>query len=292
MNRRYRYKFSISEVTFSLETEICLREESAFLPFLAESDSCDFRIDFRETDQLPLIPEKSIAEELCYRVYSDGKGGYLRGFFEGYGEKKTYAVASRDLEQGLVHVAYLPEGVHCFSEFRNSFFHVGLESLLVQKDRLCIHASCVDTPLGGILFSGPSGIGKSTQAELWCRCRNAVQINGDRPILSREKNGWRAWGSPYAGSSNCHVNSCCDVSAIVFLKQKKECSLRRMPPSEAFRAIWSGLTVNTWDEGFVEKACDLAMDLAMTIPVFEYGCTPDEEAVAYLEKELRKDNSV
>lgn len=194
-----------------------------------------------------------------------------------------------DLENNQVYVECLSSYGQHISEVQGCFYLLGLEKALLKYNRLCIHASCVDTELGGILFSGVSGIGKSTQAELWCRCRNARQINGDRPILAQSEEGWRAWGAPYAGSSRCYVNDCCNVSAIVMLRQEKQCSLRRLDSSEAFREVWKGLTIHSWDKSFVEKALDLTMDLIASVPVYAFGCTPDEAAVDYLERELQKE---
>ncbi len=187
---------------------------------------------------------------------------------------------------------YLEKGSHCVSELHNSFAHLCFEGILIHEHRLCLHAACVRTQWGGILFSGPSGIGKSTQADLWCKHRGAEQINGDRPILSKGNEEWLAWGSPYAGSSNCHVNESCPVRAIVMLRQAGSCSLRRLSAKEAFRAVWSGLTVPAWDATAVEAACDLALELSTTVPVYEFDCTPDVAAVEFLEQGLEKEGAL
>lgn len=284
-----RFSLTIAGILLQVETDQCLPEEQAFRPFLTEAAVADFQISFCKVRQLPSIPDKVLYEDQCYRVHPDGKGGCLRSFFDPPEDLTPYAVASYDYPRGIIRVDYLEKGAHCVSEMHNSFFHLGFEAMLIHRDRLCLHAACVRTPLGGLLFSGPSGIGKSTQAELWCTYRGAKQINGDRPILSREGDGWLAWGSPYAGSSRCHVNESCPVTAVVMLRQAKQCGLRRLSRAEAFRAVWSGLTVHTWDEWFVKTASDLALELIASVPVFELGCTPDEQAVDYLEKELRKE---
>ena len=114
-------------------------------------------------------------------------------------------------------------------------------------------------------------------------------INGDRPILSKNQEGWFAWGSPYAGSSQCHINESCKVTVIVMLEQAEECMIRRLNLTEAFRAIWSGLTIYSWDKDFVEKAINLNMELIKTIPVYKFNCVPNEKAVNYLEETIRKD---
>lgn len=285
----FQYFLSIAGLLLALETDRLLKEEAEFLPFRAEESAPDCRASFHRVDRLPPVSEEVLHEDLCYRVHPDGKGGYTRSFFDAPRDPAPYAVAVYDYPRGTVQVDYLEKGARCVSELHNSFFCLGLESLLIYKNRLCLHAACVSTPLGGLLFSGPSGIGKSTQAELWCAHRGAKQINGDRPILSRERDGWLAWGSPYAGSSRCHVNENCPVTAIVMLRQAKECTLRRLNPPEAFRAVWSGLTVPCWDKACVEAASGLTQELIAAVPVVEFACTPDARAVAYLEKELGKE---
>lgn len=284
-----RYFLSIAGILIQLETDQCLTGERDFLPFLTAEGRPDYCACFRRVTQLPPIPERILYEGLCYRVHPDGKGGYLRSFFDAPRDLTPYAVAVYDYPRGFIQVDYLEKGAHCVSEMNNSFFHLGLEAMLIYRERLCLHAACVRTHLGGILFSGPSGIGKSTQAELWCAHRGAKQINGDRPILSRERAGWLAWGSPYAGSSRCHVNENCPVTAIVMLQQARKCSLRRLSRVEAFRSVWAGLTMHSWDERFVEAATDLTIELIGKVPIFEFCCTPDERAVDYLEQELRKE---
>lgn len=280
---------SISNITIQLDTEQILPENREFSPFLTRRAEPDYRAVFRRVDALPPIPEAVVYEDNCYRVHPDSKGGYMRSFFDAPREQTPYAVAAYDYPNGNIQIDYLQKGAHCLSELHNSFFHLGFEAMLIHRQRLCLHAACVQTGLGGILFSGRSGVGKSTQAALWCQYRGARQINGDRPILSKVDGGWLAWGSPYAGSSRCHVNESCPVTAIVMLRQADECSVRRLTPPEAFRAVWAGLTMHSWDEKFVEKACDLCLELISSVPVFEFSCTPDEQAADHLEQVLRKE---
>ena len=283
----YSYLLEIAGIKIGMETHLFLQPEPEFADFLITDGNADFTARYHQVDQLPPIPAEILHEDNCYRVHPDGKGGYIRSFFDAPRDLTPYAVAVWDGSH--LDVPYLEKGARCVSQMHNSFFHLGFEELLIRRDRLCFHAACVDTPLGGILFSGRSGIGKSTQAELWCRHRNARQINGDRPVLSKEEAGWLAWGSPYAGSSGVHVNDHCPVSAIVMLQQAEACSLRQLSSGEAFRAVWSGLTMHSWNEQFVEKACDLALELIDQVPVYEFACTPDEAAVRYLEQALRKE---
>ena len=288
---KYQYcvGFEIAGIQIELQISQQWKEEKNFLPFLRKIKNPDFRVNFQLTDTLLEVPDSTIHEDECYRVHLDDKGGYLKSFFDAPRDNTPYAVAKYDYKNGVVQIDYLVKGMRCFSEIRNSFFHIGFEAMLIHKERICLHASCIDTVIGGLLFCGPSGIGKSTQTNLWCEYRNAKQINGDRPILSKGENEWFAWGSPYAGSSKCHINEKCAVKAILILKQAEQCSLRKLKPVEAFRAVWSGLTLYSWDKWFVETASRLTMELIENVPVFEFCCNKEPIAVEYLERELRKE---
>lgn len=285
----YHTGLEIAGISIALKSFQQWKSEPAFVPFMKEVSNPDFQVVFQKTEKLPIIPDTVLHEDCCYRVHPDEKGGYLRSFFDAPRDMTPYAVAEYNYSEGKVWIECLSKGAVCVSELHNSFFHIGFEAMMLHKQRICMHAACVDTPLGGILFSGPSGIGKSTQAELWCKHFGARLINGDRPILSKSDLGWFAWGSPYAGSSKCHINEKCKITAIVILEQAEECSLKKMNPSEAFRGIWSGLTVHNWDRWSVETACNLTIELIKTVPVFKFCCTPDETAVEFLKQELRKE---
>lgn len=289
MKKKYRYVLSIAGILLLMETEQCLALEDSFLPFLTEAATPDIRAFFERINQLPEIPEAVIHKDFFYSVHPDVKGQYLYSYFDAPKDDNPYAVVSYNDSRDIIQVNYLEKGSHCVSEMRNSFVHLNFERILIRRKRIYFHAACIQTHLGGILFSGKSGIGKTTQAELWGKHRNSRQINGDRPILSRDENGWLAWGSPYAGSSRYHVNESCSVTAIVMLRQAKTCELRQMNLSEAFRAVWSGFTVHGWDSEYMEAASDLALDLINMVPVFEFSCTPDVQAVDYLEQGLRKE---
>ena len=286
----FAYYLSVSDISFCIRTSHPLQENEAFRPFLCEEQPSDVHVTFDEASALSFPNTKhTVFKDKCYEICMDDEGGIFRLFYEMPHDPVCYAVAKYDYLNGKICVKYLASYRRCVSELRNCFYHIGLESVLLEHNRICLHASCVTTQLGGLLFSGVSGVGKSTQAKLWCEAGKGRQINGDRPILSLELDSWRAWGSPYAGSSKCHVNENCEITAILMLKQDEECFLRRLSKPEAFRALWSGLTVHNWDKNFIEKASALTIDLIRSVPVYEFGCIPTYEAVEYLECALRKD---
>ena len=62
------------------------------------------------------------------------------------------------------------------------------EAGMVTRDGLALHASLVEKDGFGVVFLGPSGMGKSTQAKLWKKYLDADFLIGDRPGM-RKING-------------------------------------------------------------------------------------------------------
>lgn len=280
---------NIAGISIRIKNDLLNEITGEYKPFVSQETTAQYEAYFEKVVKLRNDLTNTLYKSHCYCVHLNGNRGYLRSFFDAPKDSSPYAIVACDYNKNEIHVEYLEKGEHCISEMSNSFFHLGIEAIMIRERRLCFHAACVNTYLGGILFSGPSGIGKSTQADLWCRYKNAKLINGDRPILSKEKNGFLAWGSPYAGSSKCYVNENCSVAAIVMLRQSESCHFCRLNKREAFKEIYKQLTVYSWDRQFVEMAIDLAINLVSVVPVYEFACTPDEYAVEYLERELKKD---
>ena len=281
---------TIAGIGISMETPWRERLSESFLPFMQGEVEASYDAAFCERPSLEKITKSPVFQNTGYAVYEDGEGGYLWTFHSLPRITEAYAMTRLDLKKRKVLVEYLPGSEWCFGSQKQDFSYICWERLLIHDQRLNLHAACVDTDFGGILFSGPSGIGKSTQAELWCKFADARLLNGDRPILSEKASGWMAYGSPYAGSSNCYRNESTKIRAIVMLKQAKECTIRKLRTTEAFRSIYREVTIHPWDKAFVLTAGDLVQKLVLEIPVYELSCTPDERAVELLKNTLREEN--
>lgn len=280
-------EFTLAGVTVALQTPHPVTTTENFRPFAQDAGSFRVTVKVREVTRLPELPDTPVFENILFSVFPDGDG-YLRRYHDHKEHDRPYAVTRLLLEENRVRVDYLQGDDAFFCESQNCFSHIALEELLLHCDRLILHAAFVDAGFGGLLFSGPSGIGKSTQADLWEKYAGARLINGDKTILSPENSGWWAHGSPYAGSSRCFVNRSVPLRAVVMLEQGAVCALRRLPAGEAFRRLYANTIVNSWNADYVARVCALLSELAACVPVYQLTCTPDRAAVDMLRAELTK----
>lgn len=157
-----------------------------------------------------------------------------------------------------------------------------LEHQITGSGAVLLHAASVLYNGKAILFTAPSGVGKSTQADLWCRHRGARLLNGDRAVVR----GGVVCGVPLCGSSRVAENVTAPIGAIVYLSQAPDNTLTRLTGARAFQRIWEGCSLDLWEREDMARGVEAVTRIATTVPVYHLSCTPDIQAVELLEKGL------
>lgn len=253
-------------------------------PFLCqEHDEIDCAIELHPCAQLPALSDDGVWHGMeCYDYYQGN-----RRIFHCNGPHTAAFAVTQFFDNGNIQISVLPDYLSYFTGTAGIFNRIGMETLLLQHCGLLLHAALVKYNGKAIAFSGPSGVGKSTHADIWCTCLGAHIINGDRAALRNGKEGWHAYGSPYAGTSGIYKNDSAPLAAIVLLKQAKENRICRLTQAEAFRYIYPELSVHHWERSFVINVTDLCLQLLAEIPVYMLECRPEESAALLVKKSLK-----
>ena len=146
-----------------------------------------------------------------------------------------------------------------------------------------LHSSAVLLDGKAYLFSAPSGTGKSTHTEKWCRLFGGKLLNDDKPALRKVDDTWMAYGTPWSGKHDLSVPLGVPLGAIAYLRRGQENRIRRLTPQEALPCLLSqSLRYLNADQMTLQLM--LLDDLMKQIPVWELVCRDDDEA-AYLSYE-------
>ncbi len=272
----YEYHIAGLRVLLELPFEISVQPSSA--PFLTRpaAGPPDARFVCRPVPSLPDPPPEG--HEVSNRCYVEGPGE-RQVFFR---PSPTGAPWAR-----VTCSARSPQVLRCDylqgQEFRLNYSMklcdmLGLESLLLPFGGMILHCAFIRWQGRGILFSADSGVGKSTQADLWMKYQGAEILNGDRAGLRRLVGVWTACGLPYAGSSRVYRNESAPVRAIFMLEQAKENEALPLTPAQALRRLYPQTTIHSWDGDFVRRALPLLEQLVTCVPVWLLRCLPDAGA--------------
>ncbi len=163
--------------------------------------------------------------------------------------------------------------------FEGSAGEVLFRTTILLRQGIVIHSAAVDCSGSGIIFSAPSGTGKSTQANLWRKHKGAVVLNGDRPALRVVDGRVYVYGTPWSGSSPDSVNKSSPLKAIVMLEQSDANSIRQLEKPEAVRYLMPRCYLPYGVADLLERAVDNMDSIIERVPVYLLRCRPDAEAV-------------
>lgn len=176
----------------------------------------------------------------------------------------------------------------CTKEILSELLMVGFYSHMSLQSALLMHASAVAYEGKSIVFTASSGVGKTTQVELWAKYKGATILNGDKVFLKREEDGIHAWGSPWKGSSPYAENASAPLRAIVALEQAEENSIQKLEGLEVLEYVVPHVFFPSWDERCEQAVLTFLDQVLGETEVYLLKCRPDESAVELLASTLKE----
>lgn len=281
MNKTYE----ISGFCFAIESKEELPIPRYFNAFEKEIEKVDYTYQIHVVEALP-VPEKKPSSrrgDIC--IYRDGS---LESRQIGVRGSEGYYAYYQEESKSQATVWVKKDEVESLTLAPMFASLLALERRMLDRDSLVFHCAYITKDQEAILFSAPSGVGKSTQAGLWETYQQAETINGDKSLLQKQDGIWRACGWPICGTSDICRNESYPIKAIVMLGQSKENTVTKLSMFQAVQSIYTQVTVNSWNKQSVAKVFDLIEDLCAQVPVYQQMCDISEEAVNCLEKMLKK----
>ena len=158
---------------------------------------------------------------------------------------------------------------------------------LIEKNILLIHGSCLGVDGNVYMFTGVSGVGKSTHASLWRKAfgDKVTMINDDKPLVE-VKDEVIVYGTPYDGKHHLSNNMSGKLKAVCFIKQAKENSIIELSKIDAYMRILRQ-TYSQPDEKNTKKTMELLDSLVNKVKFYELSCNMELEAAELAYKTMK-----
>ena len=271
--------FYIGKIRIMVDMPDSMEPPAHFLLFETKESDYDYKYTLVEGQTIQIPDKEAVATREDFVVYQDGEletrllGARGRSGFYGRYQEEAADTATITID---------PAYRDLFSQDTVFSSLFALERRALFCDEIVLHCAYIDHSDQAILFSAPSGVGKSTQAALWEKYRKAAVKNGDRALITVGESGCTAYGWPVCGSSEICSNSSHPIRAIVMLSQAKDNKIIRLDQMSAFSQIYSQVTINSWNRTSAEKAINLIEKLISSVPVYHLSCDISKDAVDLL----------
>lgn len=181
---------------------------------------------------------------------------------------------------------YIQKDIKGLSEIEYVYTGIIFMELCLYHQMQSIHGSAITYNNQVVIFSGPSGIGKSTHVNYWKELYPSIEIiNDDKPLLWTKDNTVYVSGSPWSGKTKTNKNISLPLHSIVFLNQgnKNEVSLIEDKDKmiHIMRNINRPRQNHLWDQ-----TNDILLKLITTVPMYKATVTHDKDSVNQVKSKI------
>ena len=161
---------------------------------------------------------------------------------------------------------------------------------LLNYDGFYIHSSAVVKDGKAYLFSGHSGVGKSTHVRLWLETFGGDTriINDDKPALRCIDGVWYAYGTPWCGKDGININERVPVAGLCFLKQADHNSIRRLSPAEAVTKVLGQTIFRFQETNFADALMKNIESFLSNVSIYELENLPNRDAALLSYKTMNR----
>lgn len=274
---------SIADFIIRLQSDSVVAVEEGYKPFLINSTedphliiNCHATLpENRFADKLPLFEARN-EDQRFYSVYQDEDGLAIL-IYDQQTTDKIQQVACLNSDRTIWDLYYEGGELNPYA-LKYPFGPIMLNYLTMDHDAVMMHASCAYDGESGRMFTGFSGVGKSTMSKLWSQYGNRI-INDDRLIIRKEKWGYSVHNTPMYYSD---IPKMAPLSGIFLISHAPENRMKQLSGALAMSRVMAFSIQNNFDPGWVAKRLDFFSELIKTIPVYDLGFVPDLSVVHHI----------
>ena len=159
---------------------------------------------------------------------------------------------------------------------------------IAQKNgKFAVHSASLLYKEKAWLFSGHSGMGKSTHTNLWHELFQTPLLNGDLNLLGQKDGRFLVYGLPWCGTSEIFTTETRELGGIVLLGRDPEKDfIQELSAGEKTVRVMQRLISPCWSEEQLSENLAFSEALAENLPVLSFLCTKNPSAACTMKEEI------
>ena len=181
------------------------------------------------------------------------------------------------------------------------FFDLGLHEFIVVYNKIAeampalntflMHGVAIGMGNDAYIFTAPSGVGKTTRANLWLECYpESFIINGDKPLIKMDGENVIACGTPWCGKEGINTNTMLPLRSVFFVERtedKEPDSIQEISKGKAFTLLLKQAYFPVQSEGR-HKVLELVKAMTEKVKFYRFRSSPSMEAIRLAYETIRK----
>lgn len=191
-------------------------------------------------------------------------------------------------DASLAHFYYLPSSDEMF---KTDLFHAIrlLYLYLAQKHHMAaIHSASILYQDKIWLFSGHSGMGKSTHTALWNKLYQTPLVNGDLNLLAFEGDTPVVHGIPWCGTSAIYDTKTYPLGGIILLDRAPTDYIEELSADLKQLLVLQRLISPNWTEKLFDINLGLVKNISEKVLICKLHCTKEDSAAETMKNYLDK----
>jgi hypothetical protein len=173
---------------------------------------------------------------------------------------------------------WIDSGVKEIDPFEYPLDGLILYYLTVINGDIMIHSSGVNYSGKGYLFTGVSGKGKSTMANLWENA-GAIVIHDDRLIIRKSSSGFKMYNTPVYKNDEPRESP---LDKVFIIEHGYENRIVPVRGAVAVSLVMANCIQHNWGHGNIAGLMDSLAGLFDTIPAYRLSFLPDNTVIDHI----------
>lgn len=179
--------------------------------------------------------------------------------------------------------------------YRENLFHVIRHIFLLYAQKngyYALHSASILYRGQAWLFSGHSGMGKSTHTALWHEYVDTPYLNGDLNLIGKNETGegYCIYGIPWCGTSGLCTTETIELGGIILLGRDKEDHVEELSPFEQVLRVTQRMISPAWTEQMATGNLEFVEQMAEKTWITQLFCTKAPSAVEVIRKWIDEKN--
>ena len=181
--------------------------------------------------------------------------------------------------------------LYCLPPYNETFHYDIFHALrltylyLAQKvGMVALHSASLLYKGKAWLFSGHSGMGKSTHTNLWKELYDITLLNGDLNLLGLQNGQPVIHGIPWCGTSGIFSTETVPLGGIILLNQAPSNQIEDLTMDKKQLLVSQRLISPTWTVDLFEQNMEIVENIVPSIMVCKLHCTKEPNAAAVMKE--------